>query len=267
MRRDMEGGGRPGEIRIGAALATARARAGLEIAEVEQRTKIRARYLRALEDERWAELPSAAYAKGFLRTYAGLLGLDAELLVDEYRRQVEARRDEQGRPLGEQVLEHRRRPGQQPRRITPLTVALGVIALVAVVVAVVALTREDEEPERSGPAPGAGNERKPERRPGQDASGELVRLELRVEEPVEVCLLGAGRQELIDGQLLSAGSRDAFASERFQLRFPAGFDRDQIELELNGEKAKLPKVTGPARLQITPPGRVRQASPPGESCP
>lgn len=264
MPRDMEGGAGPGAIRIGDALADARERAGLDIGEVEQRTKIRAKYLRALEEERWEELPSAAYAKGFLRTYAGVLDLDAELLVDEYRRQVEARPDEEGRPLGEQVLEHRRRPGQEPRRFTPGTIALAVAAIVAAIVAVVAITGDDEEsPPRRGGQAGQGKER--EREPA--SVGELIRLELRVREAVEVCLLGAGRQALIDGQLLSAGTRDAFASQRFQLRFPTGFDRDQIELELNGEPAALPRIEGPARLRITPPARVRQASPSGESCP
>jgi cytoskeleton protein RodZ len=265
----MERGSRPGEFQIGAALADARARAGLDVAEVERRTKIRAKYLRALEEEHWDELPSAAYAKGFLRTYAGVLDLDAELLVDEYRRQVEVRLDEKGRPLGEQVLEHRRRPGQEARRFTPGTAVLAVVAVVAVAVAVVAVAGDEEGSPQREPAGKAGGpkHREREQQPASPPSGELVRLELYVRKPVEVCLLGAEKQELIDGQLLSAGSRDAFASEHFQLRFPAGFDRDQIDLELNGERAKLPRVQGPARLEITPPSRVREASPPGESCP
>ena len=53
--------------------------------QVEERTKIRARYLRALEGEDWEVLPGPAYVRGFLRTYAKLLGLDGEMLVDEYR--------------------------------------------------------------------------------------------------------------------------------------------------------------------------------------
>ena len=102
---------RPGEMRIGQVLEQARARAGLEIADVEERTKIRAKYLRALESEDWGELPSPAYAKGFLRTYSQLLGLDSDALVDEYRRQVESDLSEPAYPLGDQVLERRRRPG------------------------------------------------------------------------------------------------------------------------------------------------------------
>src|ERR687895_368147 len=97
-----------GELRIGNALKEARRRAGLDIRTVEERTKIRTRYLRALESEEWDALPGPAYVKGFLRTYARLLGLDGDALVDEYRRTVEGPQASPV-PLGEGVLETRRR--------------------------------------------------------------------------------------------------------------------------------------------------------------
>ena len=109
----------PGQLRIGDALIAARARADLDLKQVEERTKIRAKYLRALEEEDWDELPSASHAKGFLRTYAQLLGLDAELLVDEYRRQVEPGAEGIAGPLSDRLLERRRsaggRQGPRPR--------------------------------------------------------------------------------------------------------------------------------------------------------
>src|SRR3954471_16338719 len=46
--------------------------------------KIRAKYLRALEDEAFEILPSETYVKGFLRSYSEFLGLDGQLYVDEY---------------------------------------------------------------------------------------------------------------------------------------------------------------------------------------
>ena len=69
---------------IGNSLREARTRKGLDFPELEQGTKIRAKYLRALEDEAFETLPSATYVKGFLRTYADYLGLDGQLYVDEY---------------------------------------------------------------------------------------------------------------------------------------------------------------------------------------
>src|SRR5665213_4448138 len=72
---------------IGAMLREARMREHLDIAEFEARTKIRAKYLRALEDEEWSLLPGYTFTKAFLRTYADMLGLDGRLLVDEFKRQ------------------------------------------------------------------------------------------------------------------------------------------------------------------------------------
>ncbi|HEY8770514.1 MAG TPA: helix-turn-helix domain-containing protein, partial [Thermoleophilaceae bacterium] len=60
-------------------------RQGLDIADMEARTKIRAKYLRALENEEFSLLPGATFVRTFLRTYAEMLGLDPHLLLDEYR--------------------------------------------------------------------------------------------------------------------------------------------------------------------------------------
>ena len=59
-------------------------RRGIEFAQAEQATKIRSKYLRALEEEHFELLPSETYVKGFLRTYADYLGLDGQLYVDEF---------------------------------------------------------------------------------------------------------------------------------------------------------------------------------------
>ena len=69
---------------IGNSLREARLRQHLDFPELEQATKIRARYLRALEDEEFDTLPAETYVKGFLRAYAEYLGLDGQLYVDEY---------------------------------------------------------------------------------------------------------------------------------------------------------------------------------------
>src|SRR2546428_2842441 len=71
-------------VEIGNALRSVRERRGLELREVERETRIRERYLAALEEERFERLPARAYAKGFLRVYADFLGLDGRLIVDEF---------------------------------------------------------------------------------------------------------------------------------------------------------------------------------------
>jgi hypothetical protein len=97
---------------IGNSLRDARLRKELDFPELEQGTKIRAKYLRALEDETFDQLPGPTYVKGFLRTYADYLGLDGQLYVDEYNVRY---------GTGEEVLERRVRstpagPRPKPRR-------------------------------------------------------------------------------------------------------------------------------------------------------
>src|SRR6266536_4809761 len=91
---------------LGSTLREARVRRGIELAQVAAETRIRTRYLQALEDERFELLPGSAYAKGFLRAYSDYLGLDGQLFVDEYN----ARCDANGTPPAPHQLELRPGP-------------------------------------------------------------------------------------------------------------------------------------------------------------
>jgi cytoskeletal protein RodZ len=75
------------------------------MAEVEASTKIRAKYLRAIENEEWDLLPGPAYTKSFLRGYGDYLGLDSTMLVEEFNRRYE-KPAEQERP-GRDGYDHR----------------------------------------------------------------------------------------------------------------------------------------------------------------
>jgi cytoskeletal protein RodZ len=83
---------------IGSSLREARTRQGLAFEEMELRTKVRARYLRFLEEERFDALPGHTYTKGFLRVYADALGLDGRLFVDEYNSRHVGGDDEHHQP-------------------------------------------------------------------------------------------------------------------------------------------------------------------------
>ena len=125
---------------IGNSLREARTRKGLDFPELEQGTKIRAKYLRALEDEAFETLPSATYVKGFLRTYADYLGLDGQLYVDEYNVRYGS---------GDEVLERRVRSSsssrrthvRRRRRLESKLVWLTLIAIAAVTALVIAAWR------------------------------------------------------------------------------------------------------------------------------
>jgi len=116
---------------IGSSLREARLRQGLDFPEIEQSTKIRGKYLRALEDEQFDLLPAQTYVKGFLRSYAEYLGLDGQLYVDEYNSRYVV--GEEDTPL------RMRRPAQRsprPRvesRVVLLTL-LGIAFVTALVI-------------------------------------------------------------------------------------------------------------------------------------
>jgi cytoskeletal protein RodZ len=71
--------------KLGEVLRAARESKGVDLPRVERETKIRERYLSALERGEYRELPGSVYTKGFLRNYGAYLGLDPEYLIDLYR--------------------------------------------------------------------------------------------------------------------------------------------------------------------------------------
>ena len=125
-------------FQIGPSLREARTRRGLSAADVHKAIRIRERYLTALEEERWEQLPGDAYTKGFLRTYAEFLGLDGQLYVDEYNQRV-AQREEA--PLVPESLQRRGRSGILFR-------SAGTLLLVAGVAGGIAAWRHSESPSR-----------------------------------------------------------------------------------------------------------------------
>ena len=101
-------------------LYAARERKGVDLYRAERDTKIRARYLGALERGDYKELPGAVYTKGFLRNYALYLGLDPDEVLDQWRRErgdgadaapVDRRpaADHGAAPGADVLAEHRRR--------------------------------------------------------------------------------------------------------------------------------------------------------------
>ena len=116
---------------IGTSLREARARRQIPLGQAEQATKIRGKYLRALEEERFDLLPSDTYVKGFLRTYADYLGLDGQLYVDEYNSRFVIG-DEWGRRRRSRTAAGR----EAERRVQTnvVLIALGAIAVLTVIV-------------------------------------------------------------------------------------------------------------------------------------
>src|SRR4051812_50000633 len=119
----------------------------LDITDVEAQTKIRAKYLRALENEDFGMLPGPTFVKSFLRMYAEFLGLDPHLLVEEYRVRYDPRDESELTPFARPP---RGRTRQRPPRRPPwLPVAAAVIAILAVLLILGLTGNSSDEPSTS----------------------------------------------------------------------------------------------------------------------
>src|SRR4051794_24095474 len=103
---------------------------------MEFRTKVRAKYLRALEAEQFDQLPGHTYIKGFLRTYADALGMDGQLYVDEYNTRYVA--GEEDSPLRTRRVPPSSRRKRQSQRRESRIVAVAVVAIVLLTALVIA---------------------------------------------------------------------------------------------------------------------------------
>src|SRR5882757_5554300 len=117
---------------VGTILREARSRRKVELSEVEAATRIRVRYLRAIEDEEWDVLPGGVYTRGFIRTYASFLGLDGDRLVSDYRESIEPWHRSVGAPQPQ--------PGDGEISSGPRSAALaGLVVIAVIAVAVIAI--------------------------------------------------------------------------------------------------------------------------------
>lgn len=231
-------------LEIGQSLKDARRRIGMDVKEAEERTKIRAKYLRALEADDWEVLPAPAYVRGFLRTYGQLLGLDGEALADEFRRRHEEPAAPAG-PASEPLLQGRRSNGSRgsrPPSRGPLIA--GVAGGIVVLLVLLALLGGDDDdggtPMISGLEDGASGEADGKGGDGKRGAKKPVRepIDIRLESlgSVQVCLASEG-EALIDGQVLAEGVIEEFGGEkRYRVDLPGG---GVVRVEAGGESERL----------------------------
>ena len=220
---------------IGNSLREARERQGLGYPEIELATKIRAKYIRALEEEDFTSIPGDAYIRGFLRTYAEYLGLDGDVYVDEYAsRFITSWRDElPPRP-------ERRRIRTRERRLERRAVLLVLAGIVLVAVLVFAAW---QIPGSSTHVPGLG--KKQHRHSA--ATSQLVLHGVGRGTYVEVRRSRASGK--VDLQAtVEPGQIDRLPGSRFYLlvRTPAG-----LRVTLDGRAVALPAVHN-LRVLVTP---------------
>jgi cytoskeleton protein RodZ len=191
---------------IGSTLREARMRARIDITEVETRTKIRAKYLRAIENEEWDLLPGPVYVKSFLRTYGDYLGLDSRMLLDEYKRSYERPVDHELRPIA--TLGRERERASRGPLLPPWAVIAGVLVVVVVVLYVLGTGSSPKSTPPVANTPAV----KPHKRRHHHkhkavvpAAPKTVKLQLVATGNVYVCLVNGTGTKLIPGSIFAAG--------------------------------------------------------------
>jgi cytoskeletal protein RodZ len=266
---------------IGATLREARMRARIDISEIEAETKIRAKYLRALENEEWGLLPGPAYVRSFLRTYAEALDLDAKLLLEEYKLRHERPSDHDLMPIGAQRRRGRGGRGggpvrhREPRGV-PRGLVIGVIVLLLIGAlyllgtggkgnngpgSAAATTQTSTTTSTPVPASKAAKKtatKKKAKGASSSASSKLARVQLLTTGPgpVSACLVDAAGRARIPGATLQQNQTvGPYRSKSFRLRLGNGNARIRVD----GKTYSVAKAS-PVAYRITK-GSVQRVNP------
>lgn len=237
---------------VGTILREARNRREVELSEVEAATRIRFRFLRAIEDEEWDVLPGGVYTRGFIRTYASFLGLDGDRLVNDYRESVEPWH------RTADASQQQAQPGSRGASSGSRGVALGASVVVAVIavaaIAIVAI------PGSGGGEGGSGHHRhrvverpKPRAESATPPAKQGVTVELTASAEVWACVLDAKGKALVDGLILEAGAEEGpFHSGSFTVSFGNG----EVKMRIDGREAEIPATSSPIGYAIDSAGKL-----------
>lgn len=235
----------------------------LSIADLEERTKIRAKYLRALENEEWGALPGPTFVRTFLRTYAEVVGVDPHLLVEEFRTAHDTGEEMDAGPrpnsrVGRPAATRRPRRRNAPGPPSKVAVAVGLgIALVGFLL-VLGLTGDgDDEPVSDRAATDATRtakqrepppRKKPPARPTPPPP-KGVTIRVAPSAPTYACIdSGAGTEVVFEGTI--EGPRTFKNAKRLRVNL----GKRAVDLKLNGKAVPIPPSPEPVGYDLTPKG-------------
>jgi cytoskeleton protein RodZ len=234
---------------VGNKLREARTRRRLGLPDVEAATKIRGRYLQAIENEDWDQLPGDTYARAFIRTYGTFLGLDGERLAEEQRQERGSTRPGERLPRVEPRQRRVRRESRAPA-VSPRLIAFIVSALLVVALIVVGLSSggsNNDTQAGKGPSGAKNAKAKPA------ASGHSLMLTANGE--VWVCLLNGKGNPLVKGRVLYPGETEGpFRSGSFTVALGNG----AVTMNVDGQQQNLPQPSSPIGFAVDAQGSVRE---------
>ena len=259
---------------IGSTLREARMRDRIDISEVEAQTKIRAKYLRAIENEEWDLLPGPVYAKSFLRTYGDYLGLDSRMLLDEFKRRYEHPAEQDVRPIGSIASRERERRELRERRPRPprmpswLPIA-GVVVVILVILGVVgSLSQSSNTPASHKASRHAARARVLPKTttttPVPVAPPTAATLQLTPTAPVYICLVNGAGQKLINERTFTVGQTIPTESAP-KLLLTLG--NASVQMKVDGKPQPVAASPTAIRLLITPTSVTHIPNSQAPTCP
>jgi cytoskeleton protein RodZ len=242
---------------IGPTLREARMRARIDISEVEAETKIRAKYLRALENEEWDLLPGPTFVKSFLRTYADALGLDSRGLVEEYKLRHEHLSEVDLQPITPLGSSSDRRPRRKtsgpgiPRAYIAWGLVLVALAAIYALTALGGGSPKKKAAAITTPVVPTTTTGATVTTPVVTPHG-IVTLSLIPTGAVSVCLKAAGGRTLLrDVTLTTSSKRRTYRSTEFRLALGNG----RVALRIDGVVHHVPAGRRGIGYDITRTGR------------
>lgn len=241
---------------VGNKLREARTRRRLGLQDVEAATKIRGRYIQAIENEDWDQLPGDTYARAFIRTYGGFLGLDGERLAEEQRQARGSTRPGERLP---RVEPRPRRVARErgPSRVSPRLIAFIVSALLVAALIVIGLSSGGSSNTQAGKAHGrqevGGAKNAENAKPKPAVPGHSLTLTANGE--VWVCLLNDKGNPLVKGRVLYPGETEGpFRSGSFTVALGNG----AVTMSVDGQQQNLPEPSSPIGFAVDAQGSVRE---------
>ncbi|MGA9856932.1 MAG: helix-turn-helix domain-containing protein [Solirubrobacteraceae bacterium] len=234
---------------IGATLREARMRARIDINEVEIRTKIRAKYLRAMENEEWDLLPGDVYVRSFLRTYGDFLGLDSRQLIDDYKRRFERPSDHELRPIAPlgRDRERRSRGPRRPRIPSWFVIVVVLAGILAALYFVGVNNGGPSTPTTTTHATVHHPRHTTHRRTRIVAT--RVRLQLVPTGAVYVCLIDGTGHKLIPGQIFNIGQT---IPTKTAPKLLLTLGNAAVRMKVNGTLVRVPATGRPVGFELTP---------------
>jgi hypothetical protein len=245
---------------VGQVLQRARTQRGIDLYEVERVTKIRVQSLRAMEEDRWDDLAGPDEARASLETYARYLDLDPESLVEDHKG------TRSGGDRSEPMLAGTIRPASRRaggRSIRPYALlGAGIAAAVLIVLLIAGVF--------GGSGEGGASHQRARGSPvttqvattSTTGTGSQVSIDLRSTDAVWICLVDSDDRTLVAETLSPGQTRGPFDGRSFEVTFGNG----SVDMTVDGQAAKVPRLAEPLGYRITPDGIHRLDPGSGPTC-